>query len=140
MHYNFTYDELAMISQYAANTKQETLAGLKEILPTIRDQQTKDVVVNTIQKLEAIPESECIRLITQTRQKSIQERDEDIRRRLNERENLLDEIEEERLLKIAEERIAHAKPEDSIPFEDVVKGYGFTVEEIYKHMDEADIE
>ena len=110
MHYDFTYDELAMISQYAANTKQETLAGLKEILPVIRDQLTKDVVANTIQKLKTIPESECIRLIAQTRQKFIQERDEDIRRRLNERENLMEE-------------------EDLIPVENAVKEFDFTVEE-----------
>lgn len=55
-------------------------------------------------------------------------------------EELLEEIEEERLLKIAEERMAHANLEDSIPFEDVVKESGFTMEEIYEHMEEADIE
>ena len=37
MKMNFSKDELAMVYQYAAGTKEETLAGLKEIVPVIRD-------------------------------------------------------------------------------------------------------
>ena len=33
MKMNFSKDELAMVYQYAAGTKEETLAGLKEIVP-----------------------------------------------------------------------------------------------------------
>ena len=40
MKMNFSKDELAMVYQYAAGTKEETLAGLKEIVPVIRDRQT----------------------------------------------------------------------------------------------------
>ena len=35
MKMNFSKDELAMVYQYAAGTKEETLAGLKEIVPVI---------------------------------------------------------------------------------------------------------
>lgn len=41
MKMNFSKDELAMVYQYAAGTKEDTLAGLKEIVPVIRDRQTK---------------------------------------------------------------------------------------------------
>ena len=37
MKMDFSKDELAMVYQYAAGTKEETLAGLKEIVPVIRD-------------------------------------------------------------------------------------------------------
>ena len=56
MKMNFSKDELAMVYQYAAGTKEETLAGLKEIVPFIRDQQTREIVESTIRKLDAIPE------------------------------------------------------------------------------------
>ena len=59
MKMNFSKDELAMVYQYAAGTKEDTLAGLKEIVPVIRDRQTRDIVENTIRKLDAIPEPEC---------------------------------------------------------------------------------
>lgn len=41
MNVKFSKDELAMVYQYAAATKQETLAGLREIVPVIRDRQAK---------------------------------------------------------------------------------------------------
>ena len=44
MKMNFSKDELAMVYQYAAGTKEDTLAGLKEIVPVIRDRQTRDIV------------------------------------------------------------------------------------------------
>ena len=47
---NFSKDELSMVYQYAAGTKEETLAGLKEIVPVIRDRQT-GIVESTIQEL-----------------------------------------------------------------------------------------
>ena len=73
-----------MVYQYAAGTKEDTLAGLKEIVPVIRDRQTRDIVENTIRKLDAIPEPECRRFIADTKQRFIQNRDNSIRRRLAE--------------------------------------------------------
>lgn len=81
---DFTKNELDMVYQYAAGTKEETLAGLKEIVPVIHDRQTKEIVENTIRKLEAIPESECRRFIAVTKQHFIEKRDNSIRRRLAE--------------------------------------------------------
>jgi len=82
MKMNFSKDELAMVYQYAAGTKEETLAGLKEIVPVIRDRQTREIVESTIRKLDAIPEPECRRFIADTKQRFIQKRDHSIRRRL----------------------------------------------------------
>ena len=71
MKMNFSKDELAMVYQYAAGTKEETLAGLKEIVPVIRDRQTREIVESTIRKLDAIPEPECRRFIADTKQRFI---------------------------------------------------------------------
>ena len=84
MNVKFSKDELAMVYQYAADTKQETLAGLREIVPVIRDKQAREIVESTIRKLDAIPEPECRRFIADTRQRFIQKRDNSIRRRLAE--------------------------------------------------------
>ena len=85
MKMDFSKDELAMFYQYAAGTKEDTLAGLKEIVPVIRDRQTRKIVEkNTIRKLNAIPEPECRRFIADTKQRFIQKRDNSIRRRLAE--------------------------------------------------------
>ena len=80
MNVKFSKDELAMVYQYAAATKQETLAGLREIVPVIRDRQAREIVESTIRKLDAIPEPECRRFIADTSQRFIQKRDNSIRR------------------------------------------------------------
>ena len=62
---NFTKSELEMLYQYAAPTKEETLAGLKEIVPVLEkkdDLLSKVIVENTIRKLEKLAEPECSRL------------------------------------------------------------------------------
>lgn len=51
----FSKSELDIIYQYAAPTKAETLAGMKEIVPMIKDLLTKAIVENAIRKLEKIP-------------------------------------------------------------------------------------
>ena len=75
MNVKFSKDELAMVYQYAAATKQETLAGLREIVPVIRDRQAREIVESTIRKLDAIPEPESRSFIADTRQRFIQKRD-----------------------------------------------------------------
>ncbi len=55
----FSKSELDIIYQYAAPTKAETLAGMKEAVPVIKDLLTKAIVENAIRKLEKIPEPEC---------------------------------------------------------------------------------
>ena len=87
MKMDFSKDELAMVYQYAAGTKEGTLAGLKEIVSVIHDRQTREIVESTIRKLDAIPEHaalDCRRFIADTKQRFIQKRDNSIRRRLAE--------------------------------------------------------
>ena len=55
--------ELDIIYQYAAPTKAETFAGMKEIVPVIKDLLTKAIVENAIRKLEKIPEPECSKFV-----------------------------------------------------------------------------
>ncbi len=84
---NFTKSELEMLYQYAAPTKEETLAGLKEIVPILErkdDLLTKMIVENTVRKLEKLAEPECSRFIADNRAAFITERDNSIRRRLAE--------------------------------------------------------
>ena len=50
----FSKSELDIIYQYAAPTKAETLAGMKEIVPMIKDLLTKAIVENAIRKLEKL--------------------------------------------------------------------------------------
>lgn len=81
---NFTHSELEIIYQYAAPTKAETLAGLKEAAPVISDTLTRVIMENTVDKLQRIPEPECSRFIADTKAAFLEERDNSIRRRLAE--------------------------------------------------------
>ena len=78
----FSKSELDIICQYAAPTKAETLAGMKEIVPVIKDLLTKAIVENAIRKLEKIPEPECSRFVAATKARFLAERDNSIRQRL----------------------------------------------------------
>ena len=50
MKMDFSKDELAMVYQYAAGTKEETLAGLKEIVPVFEAQEdfSNDALYQTL--------------------------------------------------------------------------------------------
>ena len=50
MKMDFSKDELAMVYQYAAGTKEETLAGLKEIVPVFEAQEdfSNDALFETL--------------------------------------------------------------------------------------------
>ena len=78
----FSKSELDIIYQYAAPTKAETLAGMKEIVPVIKDLLTKAIVENAIRKLEKIPEPECSQFVAATKARFLAERDNSIRRQL----------------------------------------------------------
>ena len=78
----FSKSELDIICQYAAPTKAETLAGMKEIVPVIKDLLTKAIVENAIRKLEKIPEPECSQFVAATKARFLAERDNSIRQRL----------------------------------------------------------
>ena len=78
----FSKNEMDIIYQYAAPTKAETLAGMKEIVPVIKDLLTKAIVENAIRKLEKIPEPECSQFAAATKARFLTERDNSISRRL----------------------------------------------------------
>lgn len=78
----FSKSELDIIYQYAAPTKEETLASMKEMVPVIKDLLTKAIVENAIRKLEKIPEPECSQFVAATKARFLAERDNSIRRRL----------------------------------------------------------
>mgnify|MGYP000752693974 CR=1 FL=1 len=84
----FSKSELDIIYQYAAPTKAETLAGMKEIVPVIKDLLTKAIVENAIRKLEKIPEPECSQFVAATKARFLAERDNSIRRRQSYRSRL----------------------------------------------------
>lgn len=68
----FSKSELDIIYQYAAPTKAETLASMKEIVPVIKDLLTKAIVENAIRKLERIPEPECSQFVAATKARFLQ--------------------------------------------------------------------
>ena len=78
----FSKSELEIIDQYAAQTKAETLAGMKEAVPVIEDLLTKVIAKNAIRKLERIPEPECSQFVAATKAKFLAERNNSIRQRL----------------------------------------------------------
>ena len=82
MDYSNRMTGLYGIYQYAAPTKAETLVGMKEIVPVIKDILTKAIVENAIRKLERIPEPECSQFIAATKARFLAERDNSIRQRL----------------------------------------------------------
>ena len=75
----FTKNELDIICQYAASTKAETLAGMKETVPVIKDLMAKAIMENAIRRLDRIPEPECSQFIAATKARFLAERDNSIR-------------------------------------------------------------
>lgn len=63
----FTHNELEMIYQYAAMTKEETLARLNEVVSLHKDTITGVIMENAIDKLSKIPEPECSQFIAETK-------------------------------------------------------------------------
>ncbi len=80
----FTNSELEMIYQYAAPTKAETIGGMKETVPVIKDLLTRVIMENAIEKLQKIPEPECSQFIADNKARFLAEHENSIRRRLAE--------------------------------------------------------
>ena len=78
----FTKNELDIICQYAAPTKAETLAAMKETVPVIKDLMAKAIMENAIRRLDRIPEPECSQFIAATKACFLAERDNSIHQRL----------------------------------------------------------
>ena len=80
----FTNSELEMIYQYTAPTKAETIGGMKETVPVIKDLLTKAIMENAIEKLQKIPEPECSIFIADNKARFLAGHESSIRRRLAE--------------------------------------------------------
>ena len=81
----FSKSELDIICQYAAPTKEKTIAGMKETVPVLEKKDSlleKAIVENAIRKLERIPEPECSQFVAATKARLPEERDNSIRQRL----------------------------------------------------------
>ena len=60
-------EEQKLIFQYALNTKNNLLEDLEQILKIVKNQQLRQLVSGTCEKLARIPDRECIRLMADIR-------------------------------------------------------------------------
>ena len=60
-------EEQKLIFQYALNTKNNLLEDLEQILKIVKNQQLRQLVSGTCEKLARIPDQECIRLMADIR-------------------------------------------------------------------------
>ena len=86
MHANiqvpFNADEINLIYQFGEQGKAETCASLSAILPQIKDSDTKQIVSDTLKKLNALSEETCAELTATTKRRKLTERDQSIKTRL----------------------------------------------------------
>lgn len=65
--HQFSGEEQKLIFQYALNTKNNLLEDLEQILKIVKNQQLRQLVSGTCEKLARIPDRECIRLMADIR-------------------------------------------------------------------------
>lgn len=65
--HQFSGEEQKLIFQYALNTKNKSLEDLEQILKIVKNQQLRQLVSATCEKLAIIPDRECIRLMADIR-------------------------------------------------------------------------
>lgn len=65
--HQFSGEEQKLIFQYALNTKSNLLEDLEQILKIVKNQQLRQLVSGTCEKLAIIPDRECIRLMADIR-------------------------------------------------------------------------
>ncbi len=86
MHANFqipfNVDEINLIYQFGEQGKAETCASLSAILPQIKDSDTKQIVSDTLKKLNVLSEETCAELTATTKRRKLTERDHSIKTRL----------------------------------------------------------
>ncbi len=78
----FNTDEINLIYQFGEQGKAETCASLSAILPQIKDSDTRQIVSDTLKKLNALSEKTCAELTATTKRRKLTERDHSIRTRL----------------------------------------------------------
>ncbi len=70
------------LSWFGERSKAETCASLSAILPQIKDSDTKQIVSDTLKKLNALSEKTCAELTATTKRRKLTERDHSIKTRL----------------------------------------------------------
>ena len=65
--HQFSGEEQKLIFQYALNAKNKLLEDLEQILKIVKNQQLRQLVSATCEKLAIIPDRECIRLMADIR-------------------------------------------------------------------------
>ena len=65
--HQFSGEEQKLIFQYALNTKNNLLEDLEQLLQIVKNQQLRQLVSGTCEKLAIIPDRECIRLMADIR-------------------------------------------------------------------------
>ena len=78
----FRADEINLIYQFGVNTKEETLAMMKAMLPRIKENETGKIVSDTIDKVSVISPESFSKLVSSVKCCKIYERDYSIRERL----------------------------------------------------------
>ena len=75
-------DECNLIYQFGEQSKAETCASLSAILPQVKDSDTKQIVSDTLKKLNALSDETCAELTATTKRRKLTERDHSIKTRL----------------------------------------------------------
>ncbi len=78
----FNADEINLIYQFGEQNKAETCASLSAILPQVKDSDTKQIVSDTLKKLNALSDETCAELTATTKRRKLTEHDHSIKTRL----------------------------------------------------------
>ena len=79
MQIPFNADEINLIYQFGKQSKIEMCASLSAILPQVKDCNTKQIVSNTLKKLNALSEETCAELTAATKRRKLPKRDHSIK-------------------------------------------------------------
>ena len=80
----FTENELKIIYQYSEKNRDETINRLDEIISEIKEETAKNLIKNTIEKLQKAAEPECGNFITNVKKYFLNKKDNSIHQKLAE--------------------------------------------------------
>ena len=83
-HVEFTPEEIKMLHQFKYGGRKGTLSMLTDILPVIKDRQTREIVKNTAEKIGKLTEDDFKDLAEATKKRFEIEMEREIRTRSNE--------------------------------------------------------
>ena len=87
-HVTFTPEEIKMLHQFKYGGRKGTISMLTDILPVIKDRQTREIVENTAEKIDRLTEDDFKNLAETTKKRFEIEMEREIRARSNEVRNL----------------------------------------------------